>query len=131
MSLPAANPATPQQRSFKVHKGRRGFHRHHHMSTLGVAVLIVAIAWALIVLLQPAPRYHLSQTPDGSVESEEFARQLEAITETKLQHAGAIEVLPNGENFYNAELEAIRSAKNNINLEAYIFHRGRVAQQFL
>jgi cardiolipin synthase A/B len=131
MSLPAANPATPHQHSFKVHKGRRVVHRHHHMSTLGVVVLIVAIAWALIVLLQPAPKYHLAQTPDGSVDSDEFARQLEAITDTKLQRAGPIDVLANGDNFYKAELEAIHSAKSNINLEAYIFHRGRVAQQFL
>ena len=101
------------------------------MSTLGIVVLVVAIAWALIVLLQPGPNYHLAQTPDGSVDSEEFARQLEAITDTKLQHAGPIDVLANGENFYQAELEAIRSAKKNINLEAYIFHRGKVAQQFL
>jgi cardiolipin synthase len=101
------------------------------MSTLGIVVLIIAIAWALIVLLQPAPKYHLAQTPDGSVDSDEFARQLEAITDTKLQHAGPIDVLANGENFYKAELEAIHSAKSNVNLEAYIFHRGRVAQQFL
>src|SRR5690348_11809754 len=131
MALPAANPATPHQHSFKLHKGRRVVHRHHHMSTLGVVVLIVAIAWALIVLLQPAPKYHLGQTPDRSVDSDEFARQLEAITDTKLQHAGPIDVLANGENFYKAELEAIRGAKNNINLEAYIFHRGQVAKRFL
>jgi cardiolipin synthase A/B len=132
MALPAKNPATSKQPSgFKVHQGRRMFHRHHHMSTLGIVVLVVAIAWALIVLLQPAPKYHLAQTPDGSVESDEFARQLEAITDTKLQHAGPIDVLANGENFYEAELGAIRSAKSNINLEAYIFHRGEVAKRFV
>jgi len=101
------------------------------MSTLGMVVLVVAIAWALIVLLQPGPKYHLAQTPDGSVDSEEFARQLEAITDTKLQRAGPIDVLTNGENFYEAELEAIRNAKKNVNLEAYIFHRGKIAQRFI
>ena len=101
------------------------------MSTLGIIVLVIAIAWALIVLLQPAPKYHLAQTPDGSVSSDEFARQLEAITDTKLQRAGPIEVLANGENFYEAELEAIRHAKSNINLEAYIFHRGTIAKRFI
>lgn len=101
------------------------------MSTLGIVVLVVAIAWALIVLLQPAPKYHLAQTPDGSVTSDEFARQLEAITDTKLQRAGPIDVLANGENFYEAELEAIRHAKSNINLEAYIFHHGTIAKRFI
>jgi cardiolipin synthase A/B len=101
------------------------------MSTLGVVVLIVAIAWALIVLLQPGPKYRLAQAPDGPVDSAEFARQLDAMTDTKLQRAAAIDVLANGENFYEAELAAIRNAKRNINLEAYIFHRGEVAKRFL
>jgi len=101
------------------------------MSTLAIVVLIVAFAFALIVLLQPAPRYHLAQTPDGSVDSPDFIRQLEAMTDTKLQRAGPIEVLANGENFYEAELEAIRNAQSNINLEAYIFHRGQVAKRFI
>lgn len=101
------------------------------MSTLAIIAMIVGIAWALIVLLQPGPKYHLAQTPDGSVDSAEFVRQLEAMTDTKLQRADSIDVLTNGENFYEAELEAIRGAKKNINLEAYIFHRGEVAKRFL
>ena len=35
------------------------------MSTLAIIVTIVGIAWALIVLLQPGPKYHLTETPDG------------------------------------------------------------------
>ena len=90
------------------------------MSTLGIIVLIVAIAWALIVLLQPGPKYHLAAAPDGAVNSPEFARQLEAMTDTKLQSASAVEVLDNGENFYEAELAAIREAKRNINLALHL-----------
>src|SRR5438270_13067296 len=132
MALPTTNPAASQRHGpIKVHKKSPRTYRHDHMSTLGIVVLVVAIAWALIVLLQPGPKYHLAQTPDGSVSSDEFARQLEAITDTKLQRAGPIEVLANGENFYEAELEAIRHAKSNINLEAYIFHRGTIAKRFI
>jgi cardiolipin synthase len=101
------------------------------MSTLGIVVLIVVIAWALVGLLQPGPKYHLAQAPDGAVDSPEFARQLEAMTDTKLQRCTSLEVLANGENFYQAELEAIRQAQRNIHLEAYIFHRGEVAKRFL
>ena len=60
------------------------------MSTLAIIVTIVGIAWALIVLLQPGPKYHLTQTPDGSVDSPDFVRQLEAMTDTKLQRAESI-----------------------------------------
>jgi len=101
------------------------------MSTLAIIVTIVRIAWALIVLLQPAPKYHLAQTPDGSIDSPDFVRQLEAMTDTRLQRAVSIDVLTNGENFYEAELEAIGKARRNINLEAYIFHHGKIANRFL
>jgi cardiolipin synthase A/B len=133
MALPATNPGTPDRlgRDFKLHRNLGSIRRRHHMSTLGIVVLIVAIAWALIVLLQPAPKYHLAQAPDGAVDSLEFTRQLEAMTDTKLQRAASIEVLANGENFYEAELAAIRSAKRNVNLEGYIFHHGDVANRFL
>jgi len=133
MALPATNSASASQhpRPFRLHKNPRVFHRHHKMSTLAILVTIVGIAWALIVLLQPGPKYHLARTPDGSVDSPDFVRQLEAMTDTKLQRADSIDVLTNGENFYEAELQAIRGAKKNVNLEAYIFHRGEVAKRFL
>jgi cardiolipin synthase len=40
-------------------------------------------------------------------------------------------VLTNGEVFYEVELEAIRNARHNINIEAYIFQKGRVASRFI
>src|SRR5438874_4992623 len=131
--LRTANSASSSHRprTLRLHKNPRLFHRHHNMSTLAIIVTIVGIAWALIVLLQPAPKYHLAQTPDGSIDSPDFVRQLEAMTDTRLQRAGPVDVLTNGENFYEAELEAIRGAKRNINLEAYIFHHGQVAKRFL
>jgi cardiolipin synthase len=132
MATRAANPIPERTaRGPKLHKTPRIFHRKHRMSTLAIVVLIFAIAWALIVLLQPGPKYRLSRPPDGSVDSQEFARLLESMTDTKLQRAASIDVLDNGEQFYEAELEAIRGAKRNINLEAYIFHRGEVAKRFI
>jgi cardiolipin synthase len=132
MATRGANPIPERTpRGPKPRKSPLFFHRKHHMSTLGIVVLIVAIAWALIVLLQPGPKYRLSRPPDGSVDSPEFARLLESMTDTKLQRATSIDVLNNGEHFYEAELEAIRGAKRNINLEAYIFHRGEVAKRMI
>ncbi|HET9741863.1 MAG TPA: phospholipase D-like domain-containing protein [Terriglobales bacterium] len=132
MALSATNPGSHGRvrRKFELHHNLRSGRHRHHMSTLGIIVLIVVIVWVLMLLLQPAPKYHLAQTPDDAMDSPEFARQLEAMTDTKLQRVGAIDVLDNGENFYQAELSAIRGAKHNVNLEAYIFHRGQVANQF-
>ncbi len=38
------------------------------------------------------------------------------------------QVFTNGENYYAAELAAIQQAKRSINIEAYIFSRGEVAE---
>ena len=47
-------------------------------------------------------------------------------------HCGnRIEVLTNGGCFYEAELLAIRNATSTINLEAYIFQRGEIADRFV
>jgi cardiolipin synthase len=40
-------------------------------------------------------------------------------------------VLANGEVYYEAELEAIRHARHSVNIEAYIFRKGRVARMVL
>jgi cardiolipin synthase len=42
-----------------------------------------------------------------------------------------LEVLTNGPCFYEAELTAIAQARSSINLEAYIFHRGEVAERYI
>jgi cardiolipin synthase len=42
-----------------------------------------------------------------------------------------VEVLTNGEAYYEAELEAIAKAEHSVNLEAYIFRKGEVTRRFL
>jgi phosphatidylserine/phosphatidylglycerophosphate/cardiolipin synthase-like enzyme len=39
-------------------------------------------------------------------------------------------VLTNGEVYYDAELDAIGQARHSINIEAYIFQKGRIARRF-
>src|SRR5947209_8650330 len=63
--------------------------------------------------------------------SMEFARALEALTDSRMFGNTRVEVLPNGEHFYEAELAAIRNAHTCVNLEAYIFERGDVTRRFL
>ena len=46
----------------------------------------------------------------------------------KLNRTGDLEVLTNGPSFYPAELDAIRAATQSVNLEAYIFQKGKIAQ---
>ena len=96
------------------------------------AICILAVAaYLFLALFQPGLKYKIVAPPDGSPASAEFLRMIEALADAKLNPQTSIEVIPNGENFYKAELEAIHAAQKNINLEAYIFQRGRVTRDLV
>lgn len=96
---------------------------------------LVVIAWqgflVLMSLFAPAMRYDIESFEAPEIDSETFLQTLEALTDAQVNHHSYIAVLTNGEQFYPAQLEAIRKATRSINMEAYIFQRGQVAGQFL
>ena len=96
---------------------------------------IVVIAWQgfllLMALFAPAMRYQVDCFEAPAIDSERFLKTLEALTDAQVNHHSSLAVLTNGEQFYSAQLEAIRNATRSINMEAYIFERGEVAQSFL
>lgn len=100
---------------------------------LVVAVIaIIVLAFLLFVaLFEPGLDYKV-RTPTGApLGSEDFLRVLEALTDSKVNDCTSVEVLTNGEVYYEAELEAIRAAKRSVNLEAYIFKKGEVTRRFV
>ncbi|HEY7159781.1 MAG TPA: phospholipase D-like domain-containing protein, partial [Acidobacteriota bacterium] len=55
----------------------------------------------------------------------------QGLADAEFSDGNSVKVLPNGENYYEAELEAIENARSSINLEAYIFQKGDAASAFL
>jgi cardiolipin synthase len=100
---------------------------------LVIAVIaIAALSFLLfLALFEPGLDYKISTKASASLDSEEFIYQLEALTDAKANRRNCIEVLTNGEVYYEAELAAIRAAKKSVNLEAYIFQKGEVARKFV
>jgi len=94
-----------------------------------IALLVVAGLLAL-ALFEPGLRYKTGQIADET-DQEAFFRMLEAVADSRLQRFNRIEVLSNGETFYPAELEAMRQAKQSIDLEAYIFEKGDITKKVL
>jgi cardiolipin synthase len=76
-------------------------------------------------------RYDVKEPPNTSLDDPEFAALLAFLAEAKLLHGNRFEVLTNGPCFYQSELSAIARAQTSINLEAYIFHRGEVAENYI
>src|SRR3954471_17756334 len=95
-----------------------------------IVALIFVAAWLILALFQPQMRYRV-QASSAPLDSKEFWWMLESVTDARLQQHNKIQVLPNGENFYTAELATIAQAKHSVNIEAYIFQKGEVAQRFV
>jgi cardiolipin synthase len=88
------------------------------------------LVWLVLVFLfTPGINYHLSRRT--SVHADEFLYTLQSTCQTALHHHNAVSIFTNGEQFYPAMLEAIRSAECSVNMECYIFQPGRVADQFI
>ncbi len=60
-----------------------------------------------------------------------FVNELEPLVSSKITRNNQVEVIENGDNFYQAELDAMGLARHSINIEAYIFHEGKVTAQVL
>jgi cardiolipin synthase len=102
----------------------------------GLVVLgAIVLAWQLFLLLmalfEPSLQYSVDRFEAPALDSDRFLQTLEALTDAQINHRSSISVFTNGEEFYQAELDAIRQARQSINLEAYIFQPGDVAGRFL
>ena len=90
----------------------------------------VFIAWVILVaLFTPHIPYHIETRIDAC--GDYFVQVVESMCNTSLKKHNKIEIFTNGEQFYPAMLEAIRRAKESINLECYIFRKGEVAERFI
>ncbi|WP_238398388.1 phosphatidylserine/phosphatidylglycerophosphate/cardiolipin synthase family protein [Edaphobacter sp. 12200R-103] len=103
-----------------------------HLVVLGGVALLLLLLFLLSGLFGPMPRYKITGSEElPSNESEEFLGLLEALGDASVKRTGRFEVLTNGENFYPAELAAIREAEQSVNLEAYIFQKSQIGQLYL
>lgn len=107
------------------------FKRWKALRIVAIVAILILLAWVLVALFEPGPEYKFTQPIAHPLDSQEFLRELEALSDARVSQRTGVEVLANGENYYAAELDAIRGAKRSVNVEAYIFHRGEVAKQFV
>lgn len=123
-------------------RGRPLFIRHlefgirHFDMSFWLFHIFAYFAWAVLlflvflVLFEPGLRYAIKPRK-VETGSDEFLHLLGALCDAQVHGRTRVEALENGQTFYPAELAAISAAKETINLEAYIFQKGKVAQQFV
>ncbi len=103
-----------------------------HSELLRIVGLIAILAIATLILaglFAPGPRYSLANPPQSGVETPAFLDELEPLVNSKITRNNSFDVLENGETFYAAELDAMRHAQHSIDLEAYIFHKGKLTRE--
>lgn len=105
------------------------------MHTTFVVLALIAIACQGLLLFLaffgPDLPYKVKNRPDTDLSSHSFLLLLAVLTDAQVHRRNSIEVLTNGNCFYEAELQAIHAAERTINLEAYIFHPGKIGDRFV
>ena len=98
-----------------------------------IAVLCSSIVILMIFggLIEPALEYNTCLTDVLQNDSKQFLCVLEALTDSKVNRRSSFEVLTDGGVFYEAQLAAITTAQSSINLEAYIFDRGKIGRRYV
>jgi cardiolipin synthase len=88
------------------------------------------VAWLIIAtLFTPHIPYHIETDVDAC--SDHFVRVLESTCQTHLEPGNRVEILADGDVFYQAMLEEIRGARETINMECYIFKKGVIGDAFI
>lgn len=99
---------------------------------LGVTSLLLLTAYLLAGLFGPMPRYEIKDRDElPSNNSRSFLLLLASLVDATINLNGRLNVFTNGPVFYPAILDAFRSAKRSINLEAYVFQKSDIARQYV
>lgn len=124
----------PARQPKKNHTGsllKREFDRSETLRIAGVIAILAICVLVLVGLFAPGLRYSLVNPVAVPIDSAVFLNELEPVVNSKITRNNQIEVIENGDHFYDAELDAMRHAKHSINIEAYIFHKGKLTDQVL
>ena len=110
--------------------------RHSHPATRALAVFgttaaAIYTARVLLDLFGPAIPYTMKNRPAESIDSEDFVHFLSLVTDAAVRDCSRITLLRNGAQFYPAELDAVRGARQTISLEFYEFLDGSVAREMV
>jgi cardiolipin synthase len=88
------------------------------------------VTWLIIAtLFTPHIPYFIEQNVDAC--GDHFLRVLEATCQTHIEDGNQVEIFTNGDTFYPAMLDAIRNARETVNMECYIFKRGDIGNAFI
>lgn len=110
---------------------KKEFDRFETLRIIAVVAMLAICVMVLVGLFAPGLRYSLVNPISVPIDSSAFLNELEPLVNSKITRNNKIEVIENGDHFYQAELDAMRHARHSINIEAYIFHKGKLTDEVL
>src|SRR6185503_9891215 len=110
---------------------QRELQKHKALSIVALIALVLQTGMLVLALFGPSLPYKIENPAALDIQSEQFLGSLATLTGGYLRPNNTVEVLANGENFYDAELAAILSAQKLVHVECYIFHQGEVTKRFM
>lgn len=110
---------------------KKEFDRSEILRIVAVIAILAICVMVLVGLFAPGLRYSLVNPITVPLDSAAFLNELESLVNSKITRNNQIDVIENGDHFYEAELGAMRQAQHSINIEAYIFHKGKLTDQVL
>ena len=115
---------TDRRRNCKSHPATRG------LAALGAGAVVILGARFLIEFFGTAVPYSMPDKNTAELDSEEFIQFLSLVTDGTRRRSH-ITRLKNGVEFFPAYLQAIRRAKDAINMEFYEFLEGRIGDEIV
>ena len=98
---------------------------------IAIGGIAVVAAFAALFLPDWGHPSRLTATVDAPAGSEPFLAAVSRFFNVPVLRGGEATVLQNGDAFFPAMLEAIRGARESVNLQVYIFEPGRIGDAFL
>jgi hypothetical protein len=102
------------------HKAKRHAVAYKLLAAISLTALILVSSRLLISLFEPPLPYRILDPGNEPLDSQEFLDVLSATTRGWISNGNAIEVLTNGDQFYAADLAAIKGAQRFIHIECYL-----------
>ena len=127
----ATNGRQPPPRSPRT-RSTRPIIKPVRTAFLVLACIAIPIQSLILYLAFFGPElpYRIRKRLSAPIDSDEFLGNLAALADARVQPDNHVEVLANGDHFYEAELLAIQGAHETIHLEAYIFLSGAIGDRF-
>jgi cardiolipin synthase len=108
--------------------GRRGWFTVGEWISAVLIVLVLVLIFCLFFIRRRTLEYKLEHS--FAISSPEFFGSALALTDPVPQTGNKIELLQNGDEYFPAMLQAIRSAQRTINFAAYIFKSDGTGREF-